>query len=245
MRPENNRPAIPHPNGQSKALRPQLDQSRPGWGKGGLRRVNSNDKALKNFCQAADKETLLVALAEAPFDSKYHHVLVALGDPRQSNKSFVRIIREHGVTMASLMSKYRDAKVAETHFQFQDGMPEIAAEIVVDAKPTMAMCPNCLGAGKVPDPLGRENKAGMIKRVRCQQCLGDKRVRVPGQTDARKIVLQSEGVLKTGAGVTVSTGIQVAVGGVPDLMAAIEVRERALAEPEVIEAEVIKDEDEE
>jgi len=179
------------------------------------------DKPLLNFCKEADPQVVLEALSDSEFDSKWHRALISLQDPTQANKSLARIVREHGITLKQLMDKYRSAAVARAHFKAQERLPQVMEGIVDDALPSEDVCPMCEGQKKVPDPQGRTTQRGNIRTVRCMKCLGKGRVRVPGQTDARKMVLQSQGMIdKHAPGAAVQVNV-----GVPDLMQAIRVQE--------------------
>jgi hypothetical protein len=187
--------------------------------------VIGQDVALKNFFEGADPALVLASLQNSEYDSKYHKMAAACSDPKQAQKSMARIAREHGVSLVDLVEKYREITVLLAHLENQERLSEVVKENVVDALPAMRLCPVCQGAKRVEDPQGRLNKAGNVKRVKCLECLGKGRVRVGGATDAKKLVMQTAGLIETGGG----TKVQVNVGtGVPDLMQVIDAQERAL-----------------
>jgi hypothetical protein len=187
-----------------------------------------NDLPLKHFANRVDRARLRGILESSEHDSKWHRLLVAIQDPALSRFSLPRLLRELQIPLIDLMQKYREACTVEAHFVAQERLPEVMSGIVDDALPGEDVCPLCVGAKQIPDPLGRPKADGSLKDIDCPKCDATGKIRIPGQTDARKLVMQSEKMVESGSGAKQ----QVIVNNlaVPDLMQAIRVQEHVVGD---------------
>lgn len=202
-------------------------------------RKASQDLALRNFLDAVDPSMFIESLMNSEYDSKYHRLAVMMQEPSEARKSIGRLSRELGVSLIDLVDQYRKTSIAMSHINAMEKLPEIVRENAVDALPTMEVCPACEGAKRVKHPT-RVNKSGASATVKCMRCLGKGFVRIAGLTDAKKLIFQSEGLIESGGG---KVQVNVGMTGVPNLMDAIEVQERALklGEGKIVEAENVAD----
>lgn len=212
--------------------RQRLDRKRPN-----APRDVSRDVAAKTWFQLCDKDLLRAALLNSEFDSKYHHMAVLLENPEYARTSLPQLARQCGVSLVDVVEKYRETSVALSHLLAQEQLPAIVAENAVDALPTSEVCPRCDGDKMVDATNGAVTKAGKPRRKRCPKCLGDGRIRIAGMTDAKKLLMQHEGLIEAGGGAKVQ--VNVGAGAIPNLMDAIEVQERALklGEGKVVDVE--------
>jgi hypothetical protein len=110
---------------------------------------------------------------------------------KHRDKGIAFLARKHAITPLELADIWRRHCLAQGMLNLIAGLPQMAADIVEDARSRMVPCERCDGLGEVEYVFGP--KKGEI-RV-CPQCEGSGKVRIAGSSDARKMALEATGLV--------------------------------------------------
>jgi hypothetical protein len=161
------------------------------------------DRLQNAFIESLGKsEDLRMALAqiESPHIQKF---LAQLTNPRWEKWTTTSLARKFGIKsteLADIMRRYNMAKGMHTII---NGIPQVAADIVVDAQTKLVACPRCDGIGSIAlsenqtGDDGSERTFGKRKKPterECPQCEGCGKIRQEGSNDARKLMFEAAGI---------------------------------------------------
>ena len=132
----------------------------------------------------------LRAFLEANPNERTDQLLIMMQDPAYIGNSFTRLCRKANVSFSELQELYTNGMRHLALLKVSNAMPDLMVDILVDAQSTMETCPRCDGYGKVAS-LNSEEKART-----CPTCKGKKEVRRMGDTESRKLVLESARLIK-------------------------------------------------
>lgn len=150
------------------------------------------DEIHNEFIESiGDVRELKAALSQST-SPKAQRFLELLVDPKNSGQSMTRLARRSGVEPQDVMEVFRSYYLAQSMLEYVKGAPRIARDIVLDAQSTEEECPRCDGWGKIKD--------ADDKKVECKRCKGAGTIRIPGNSDARKLMAESVGWTRKGSG---------------------------------------------
>lgn len=168
-------------------------------GEGGRGRIPGGsrgiiDKPYEDFIKTMDLDELKGALAFAD-STKAQDFLSALLSPKFKNWSMSTIAKHHGIGIPQLRAIWRDHKLAQAMQKFTDAAPEVAADIAEDAKSSRVVCSRCDGYGVIKQEPEYDVDGCIIPTTpnQCPQCQGRGWMRKPGDSDARKLMLETIG----------------------------------------------------
>jgi hypothetical protein len=118
-------------------------------------------------------------------------LLSALDDPSKSHMNRAVLARSCGISLKDLTVIWRNHCLAQAMNVMIDAAPDIAADIVEDAKSRPACCPRCDGAGTIH--VSRPDGPSWIQ---CTNCNGTGAVRKPGDGQSRDLLLKAIGIVK-------------------------------------------------
>ena len=123
-------------------------------------------------------------------------------DPDYRKVSLGKLCEKMGISTHEVVDHFRKTKLDQALLGMYDHVPEILEDTAIDAKSVERTCWKCFGEGEV--------KKDKDTLVICPECAGSKRLRKPGDSDARKLVFETAGLAgKRGP----STAIQLNVAG--------------------------------
>jgi len=138
-------------------------------------------------------------------DPRYRELARSLMDKEFDSKSFRALYQRVGLTMVDIIDAFRKYCLDRAVIAIAKGTPTVAQGVIEDASPHMQLCPRCDAHGWVPDV----NEEGEdIKRV-CPQCDGEKKIRVMGDKDSKKLVFESTGLVKQAPAVAIQQNFNV------------------------------------
>lgn len=158
------------------------------------------------------KEALMMAL-RASSSPKAQRFLTMLADPKKSRWTIPTIARKSGLDLMEMAEIFRSRYASAALMNYFKGLPRLSADIIEDAYSTKAICPDCNGLGRFnPDPANER-----AKKLKCPRCQGSGEVRRAGDSDARKLVAEATGQIKSKSGINVSVNVgQVGIESVLD-----------------------------
>jgi hypothetical protein len=154
------------------------------------------------------EKSLAVRLALAQTtDTRFHHFLERLYLPHYRRYNLAGIAKTCGIGLAEFGEFWQKAQNVRAIAIVQDGIVEIAPDMVSDAHSRKVYCDRCDGTGWVfVDGVvpGMEFEQMGERKVRmCPACKGDKSISKPGDTDSRRMLLEMAGHTGKRGGVTV------------------------------------------
>ncbi len=176
-----------------------------------LRYVDEIDDAYIE--SITNRDTLKTALSQAT-GAKAQRFLAELVNPKNSNKKLTRLARKAGIDPLEIEKILRSHALSTALTTYTLSAPKIAADITADSRSIPDICPRCEGAGGI-----RSNPEADL--IQCPRCGGEGHVRLPGSTDARKIMAEAVGWTKRGGplvAVQVNTNTSVSTSSVIDEM---------------------------
>ena len=139
------------------------------------------DKLMRQTEDILGREPIAKALLSNS-DLRIQSFAAQLVDPGNANTTMSRIAEKLGLKWDDIVEAFRKSKIAEGNLRMFQHIPQIMEDTAIDSKSKLKMCPMCEGKGKS----GEQD---------CMECEGTGRVRVAGNTEARKIVFESAGLI--------------------------------------------------
>jgi hypothetical protein len=157
------------------------------------------------------------------------------GSPEKPSQ-LISLARKYGFTVRGLRDLWSDYKMAQAEAVVRGHLPEIARDIVEDAKSTHVSCPRCDAIGQIKVPEEFRGPEGAAIQV-CPQCHGRGTVRKPGDTEARRLLSEAVGLSgRTKAAVSINNNVNT-FKGVESVLDEIERMKKKRADlPAAIEA---------
>jgi hypothetical protein len=212
---------------------------------------------MKRFRERTSVQELHLFLGK---EKKFEYFLRMLTSATYADRSFAWVARKSGVSLQDLQSAYSDGKRHLALMQAAEQLPEIMNDVANDARSRMAPCSRCYGSGTEAVPPSRqETSDGSDEELQTQDCIeckGAGEVTVPGDKQARDLILKTTGMIGDGGMVlnmdNRSLTINQGQGGddrIEDLLArtqeivAAPAPEGALPPAGVVDAELVDDEE--
>lgn len=183
-----------------------------------------HDRSFMKLSKLVDKDEWQEVLGYFPENAKAAKLLMLLSNPLFNKASFGKLAVMSRLSTAELTLFFSNAKKQEGLMRISLMLPAIMEETAEDALPTDEPCVRCDGTGQ-------------LKRGPCPHCRSTGSIRVKGDLDNRKLVLEMVGLIgKRGSG----QAVQINIGGSQSLEERIGIAQQLLTEP-IIDAEEIKD----
>lgn len=154
------------------------------------------DRIQSDFLDGLGTPTEIKQALVRSTNTKAMRMLELLVDPRSARVPMARLAKMAGLDTLDLLQIIRDHHLAEGMQVYLKGYQDVARDIVEDAKSQMVVCARCDGSGEI-------TKKEVTKR--CPSCKGTGEIRKPGDSDARKLMHESMGVVKKGGGIQINT----------------------------------------
>ncbi len=195
-------------------------------GKGGKKAILDvrHDRAFKRLAALVSKEEWKEVLGYFPDNAKAVQLLILLSNPLFNKATLGKLAVMSGLSTAELTLFLNSAKKQEGIVRMSQKLPDIMEETAIDALPTDEPCVRCDGTGQ-------------LKKGPCPHCRSTGSIRVKGDLDNRKLVLEMAGLIGKRAP---GAAIQVNIGGSRSLEERVGIGQQLLTEP-IIDAEEIKD----
>ena len=185
-----------------------------------------HDRTFKRLSALVPKEEWKEVLGYFPENAKAAKLLALLGNPLFNRDTLGKVAVKSGLSTAELTQFYNNSKKQEGIIRMSQKLPDIMEETAEDALSSLVPCERCGGEGQ------RKDKP-------CKSCEGKGFVKVKGDLDNRKLVLEIAGLIgKRGP----SQLNLINVGGSQSLETRVGLAQQLLAEPSV-EGEVVDAED--
>ena len=140
---------------------------------------------MKWFFESMPPDTFEEAVWSSD-DPKFRRLYIALQDPAYQTTSRMTLCRNFGISLRDLLDMWFSYMRDLTRLGILNRLPEIAKEIVEDALSRDVVCSRCDGIGNVKKDDGQRT---------CPMCQGAGKIRVPGDKDARRLVLEIGGLI--------------------------------------------------
>lgn len=198
--------------------------------------MTHRDSYIESLCESDELQKAL-AHTENP---RAHEFLRRINNPayRRQKISLANIAFQCGLTPVELADIWKDYHLASATFEMLKKAPEVARDIVEDAKSGRVCCARCDGYGKirfdeeVEDQNTHEMRTIKVLQI-CPQCEGKGWTRKEGSDKARNIMMEAIGVVKRGGGVVVNVdNRKVEVG--ESVIEQLEKAERAVQDSESV-----------
>jgi len=144
------------------------------------------DPAMRRFEANVGRGELQQAL-DGCLDPRVKSLLATMADPAYQAFSFGQVCVRSGLALHEVIEHYRTAKVDEGLLLMSRHMPDLMEDLALDGKSRLRICEPCGGNGRTPGPAGRP--------IKCRNCDGTGKVRVPGDADACKLALEVNGLV--------------------------------------------------
>lgn len=162
------------------------------------------------------RDILKTALAHDA-SAKAQKFLSELLNPRNSKLKLSRIARKVGVDSQDIERIVRSHSLSTALTTYVTAAPAIAGDVVEDSRSFDDICPRC-------DGLGQFKPTEKSKLKTCPRCKGKGEIRVPGNSDARRLVYDridpraKSGGLNLNINMQGGTGSPLSTGSVIDEM---------------------------
>lgn len=171
-----------------------------------LQKIPKNKGALENIEEAAGgREALIDNLLLTTLDKKQQHFLNILADPARAKDSISTIARDSGLKPLEIIDLFRSSAFAAAHAvamgKLATALPSVVDDLTAKSIDSRIECPQCLGEKNLTDG------------VQCPMCWGKGEIFRASDLDRQKIVLESTGVTKKGAGMAIQVNQNVGVVG--------------------------------
>lgn len=207
---------------------------------------------MKSFARVMPRDDLAPILDAASSDKRVEAMYNMLYDPQFSDMSLATMARTCGLTFVELCDILKKHRVAEAHVQTANHLPEVMEGIAEDAKNTKEFCPKCQGTGTIVDATKPPTAADpddprsepQPMPITCPQCKGRGEIKKSGDLGARKLVLESMGMIGGRGPLLNINNNTLNVGEGDDLESVLALgKKKSLpaAPTQTIEAEVVKD----
>lgn len=153
--------------------------------------------------EGAKGAALRVALAQAT-DIRFREYLERTMDPRCKHMSLAALAKERDIPLHEMAEFWQKAQHQRALAIAQNGIVEVMDDIVYDARSKDEPCGRCDGFGVVYVEEGMEKFVDGVEKVNprdpasrsiraCPMCKGNGKVKKSGDTDARKMLLETTG----------------------------------------------------
>ena len=183
-----------------------------------------HDRTFKRLSALVPKEQWTEVLGYFPENAKAAKLLMLLADPVNNRLTLGKCAVISGLSTAELTQFYNNSKKQEGIIRMSQKLPDIMEETAEDALSSLVPCERCGGEGGVKDKP-------------CKSCKGAGFIKVKGDLDNRKLVLEMAGLIGKRAP---GQAIQINVGGSQSLESRVGLAQQLLAEPSV-NAEEVRD----
>ncbi len=185
-----------------------------------------HDRTFKRLSALVPKEQWKEVLGYFPENAKAAKLLALLADPFFNRATLGKLSVMSGLSTAELTLFFNNSRKQEGIVRMSQKLPDIMEETADDALSSLAPCERCGGEGQKKDKP-------------CKSCEGKGFVKVKGDLDNRKLVLEMAGLI----GKRVPSQLNlINVGGSQSLETRVGLAQQLLAEPSV-EGEVVSAED--
>ncbi len=186
-------------------------------GKGGRKAILDvrHDRTFMKLSKLVEKDEWQEVLGYFPENAKAAKLLMLLSNPLFNKATFGKLAVKSGLSTAELVLFLNNAKKQEGIARMSIKLPDIMEEIAEDALPTDEPCMRCDGTGQ-------------LKKGPCLHCRSTGSIRVKGDLDNCKLVLEMAGLIgKRGSG----QAVQINIGGYRSLEERVGIAQRLLADP--------------
>ncbi len=194
-----------------------------------------NKHALAKVESAIPRERIQQAMAQCD-DPRAIKLAWFLGNKNYANYSLFTLAKKRcNLTANECMTLFKQTRAIETTLILMDKMPEIMGDMVEDARSRTRVCPVCEGATEVERGIG-EN----LRKLPCPECDATGRVRVIGDKETRKSLLEAAGFTgKALIDARSQTNIITGQETLEETLAKVTQQPRLSAGPKVIDAEEV------
>lgn len=144
------------------------------------------DVYLRRLEKRIPRGEMASALAHLHDNAKLQEFVAALTNPLFRKWTMASLAYRAGLTLHDLADAFRRVKLDEGLIRMYKHFPAAAEDVARDARSRRVYCQRCDGLGKLGE--------GKSERI-CPQCKGKCEVRVPGDADARKALLEAAGLI--------------------------------------------------
>lgn len=161
----------------------------------------SHDFQTKRTMAEIGEEELRAMLEsrKADDDKKAEQLLDLMSRPPDPKTSIMRLMQLAGYTRREMVKLYGEYKADEMQVRLARGLPDLATDLVEDAKSRERTCGACKGAGMIIAKPGDDPLVGAVEET-CVECSGAGKIRERGCNDSRKLILEVSGLVKKGNG---------------------------------------------
>jgi hypothetical protein len=119
-------------------------------------------------------------------NERFHRLYDALHDPAYRKTSFGTLCRRFGISWVDLVDLWRAHNTCLGLMAALNHLPQILNDVAEDSESRDVPCPRCDGIGHVTRQNGE---------APCPTCDGAGKVRVPGDTHARRLMFELIGLI--------------------------------------------------
>lgn len=139
------------------------------------------DEIHDTYIESHSSRDILKSALAHDSSAKSQKFLAELLNPRNSKLKLSRIARKSGIDPQDIERVIRSHSLSTALTTYVTAAPQIAQDVVSDSMSFSDVCPRCDGLGKFK-PMEKS------KLKSCPRCKGTGEVRVPGSSDARRLV---------------------------------------------------------
>ncbi len=184
-----------------------------------------HDRTFKRLSTLVPKDQWVEVLGYFPENAKAAKLLLLLGDPVNNRLTLGKLSVMSGLSTDELTLFFNNSRKQEGIVRMSQKLPDIMEETAEDALSSLVPCERCGGEGQ------RKDKP-------CKSCEGKGFIKVKGDLDNRKLVLEMAGLIGKRA---LGQAIQINVGGSQSLESRVGLAQQLLADPLTVDAEEVKD----
>lgn len=144
------------------------------------------DPLIRRFETGVGEDELRSMMAYSG-DPRAQRLLEMLMDPAYRGHTLAKLCEKVGLKVVDLLDLFRKFKWDVGTIDLYQQLPQIVKELAADAKSSQAACKRCDGEGKL--------NLGAPEEKSCPQCDGTGQVRVPGDQQAARLILQITGMI--------------------------------------------------
>lgn len=175
------------------------------------------DQRGRAIIDSIGREDLIAALSAVVNEDKPNtpagRMLAYLQSEKTVTHSFTTMARNAGLTLAEIVDLVRNYEITMGMLRAARHVPDVLEDIAEDSRTRLVICPSCGGAKEAYDVGDDETReiiesdpelAAIIGKATCTTCNGVGYLRQLGSTEARKLLLETVGLLKRGGPAIVS-----------------------------------------
>ncbi len=145
---------------------------------------------VRNFWKGVPHDEFIQSLETSP-NEKMVLLRNAMCDPDFRRYGVAQLCHHVGVSISDLYEVWRSYQHSVGLIRALGHVPDILDDIAVDARSKDRPCPACRGTG-------------VTEEGECLTCEGNKRVRISGDIDSRKLILEATGITGKGRGLNIN-----------------------------------------